>query len=278
VRFMPRKVELRIGDLIGFILRKIIRLRINIVRDNYKAAFPDASNEFFKKLEKDNYRHYGRLCMELMHLPFDAARFGMENVEVHGFDNFLEAIKKGKGVFILTSHVGYWEIMSVVAMLYKVPLNVITKYLRIKFLDNLWVKSRLKYGIKLIDENLTARLVIKAIKRGEAVGFVLDQFMGPPVGIKVNFFNRPAWTIASLAWFVEKTDAMVVPVVNYRRQDGKFDLIIKEAVPFKRFAMIEETISYNTQIYSNIIEQFIREKPEQWIWLHRRWKRVKEDD
>jgi Kdo2-lipid IVA lauroyltransferase/acyltransferase len=273
-----RRIELIVGDIIGFILHRVIRLRLNIIRGNYEIAFPDATPDFLKKLEKDNYKHYGRLCMELLHLPFDAARFGRKNVVVHGFENFQNAAEKGKGVFILTSHTGYWEIMSVMATLFKVPLNVITKYLRIKILDRLWVKSRLKYGIKLIDENFTARLVMKAIKNKEAVGFVLDQFTGPPIGIKVDFFEKPAWTAASLAWFVAKTDAAVVPVVNYRRPDGKFDLIVKAEIPFKRFDRIEDTIRYNTQEYSKTIEQFIKEKPEQWIWLHRRWKRTSVDD
>jgi Kdo2-lipid IVA lauroyltransferase/acyltransferase len=168
--------------------------------------------------------------------------------------------------------------MSVLASKYSISLNVITKYLRVKSLDEAWIKSRASYGIKLIDEVNSARTVLKAIRSKEVVGVVLDQFMGPPVGERLKFFNKPAWTITSLAWFVQKTGAVVVPVVNYRRDDGSFDLFIEPEIDFEKAGTDNQNIKRNTQRYTDIIESFVRRCPEQWIWLHRRWKRVKEDD
>ncbi|MCX6113371.1 MAG: lysophospholipid acyltransferase family protein, partial [Proteobacteria bacterium] len=231
-----------------------------------------------RKIERDNYSHYGRLVFEILHIPFDAARFAEKNVRVHNFENLRDAMSKKKGVFFLTAHTGYWEIMGIMAMKYKISLNIITKYLRIKFFDDIWVKSRESYGIKLIDEAYSARNVLKAIHSGEVVGMVLDQFMGPPVGEKILFFGKPAWSIVSLAWFVQKTGAAVVPVVNYRRTDGTFDLILYPEIPFEKIGRDDVNIRHNTQLYSNVIEGFVRKCPEQWIWVHRRWKRVKEDD
>ena len=271
-----RKIELAIGWCLGFLLFAL-HFRRQIIENNIRQAYSNVNIDV-KKLIFANYIHYGRLIMEILHLPFDSKRFAKANVRVHGFEHFEKALKKGKGVFFLSAHTGYWEVMGIVASEYKVPLNIITKYLRIGFLNKIWVKSRERAGIKLINETFSAKEVLKAIARGEVIGFVLDQFMGPPIGRRIEFYGRPAWTIASLAWFVQRTGASVVPVVNYRSEDGHFDLYISPEVEFENIGTKEENIVYNTQRYSNIMEEFVKARPEQWLWLHRRWKRVKEDD
>jgi len=272
-RFL-RRIELALGWMLGVILYAV-RFRRSIIEDNLRQAY--GADKDISHLIFANYIHYGRLVFEILHLPFDSKRFAKANVQVHGFEHFDKAFKKGKGVFFLSAHTGYWEVMGVIASEYKVPLNIITKYLRIGFLNRIWIKSRERAGIKLIHESFSAKAVLKAIGKGEVVGFVLDQFMGPPVGRRIKFFGRPAWTIASLAWFVQRTGAAVVPVVNYRTSDGHFDLYISPEVEFQKVGTEEDNIIHNTQRYSNIMEEFVRAKPEQWLWLHRRWKRVKED-
>jgi len=274
-RFL-RKIELAVGWWFGLLLFAV-RFRRRIIEENIRQAYSGVDINV-NKLIFANYIHYGRLIMELLHLPFDSKRFAKANVRVHGFEHFEKALKKGKGVFFLSAHTGYWEVMGVVASEYNVPLNVITKYLRIGFLNRIWVKSRERAGIRLINETFSAKEVLKTIAKGGVVGFVLDQFMGPPVGRRIKFFGRPAWTIASLAWFVQRTGACVVPVVNYRSDDGHFDLYISPEVEFQKIGTDEENIVHNTQRYSNIMEDFVKARPEQWLWLHRRWKRVKEDD
>jgi Kdo2-lipid IVA lauroyltransferase/acyltransferase len=272
-----RRIELALGWMLGAILLSL-RFRYRIIEDNLRQAYKNKTDAEIRELIFANYVHYGRLAFEILHLPFDSKRFAKANVRVNGFEHFEKAFKKGKGVFLLSAHTGYWEVMGVVASEYNVTLNVITKYLRIGFFNRIWIKSRERAGIRLINETFSAKEVLKAIKRGEAVGFVLDQFMGPPVGRRIQFFGRPAWTIASLAWFVQKTGAAVVPVVNYRTSDGHFDLYVSPEVEFQKIGTDEENIVHNTQRYSNIMEEFVKAKPEQWLWLHRRWKRVKEDD
>ena len=283
ITFLPRNWELFIGDLIGYTLYILFRFKRTTVRRNLLLAYEKelrngsmAINEI-RNIERRNYAHYGRLIMELLHIPVDAKRFAEKNVRVHNIEHIKNALLTGKGVFFLTGHIGCWEMMGVLASKHSVPLNIITKYLRSRSIDSVWVKSRESYGIKLINESGSARSVLRAIRKNEVVGVVLDQFMGPPVGEKIKFFDKPAWTISSLAWFVQKTDALVVPVVNYRKSDGSFDLIISPAIEFERVGNEIKNIRHNTQRYSDIIEGFIRKHPEQWIWLHRRWKRVKED-
>lgn len=283
IKFFPRRLELLNGKVLGLIL-KLCGFRTEIVRNNLLSAYNDdikkgkMSEQDLYWIERQNYIHYGRLIFELLHIPFDALRFAKKNVRVEGYDNLDNALKKGKGVFILSAHTGYWEIMSVMASLYNVPIYIVTKYLRIKFFDKIWVKSRQSYGVKLINETNSAREIIKAIRNNGAVGFVMDQFMGPPVGVRSTFFGKPAWTMASLAWFVSKTGAVVVPVFNVRNNDGSFTIKVAKEVEFKKTGSEDGDIKYNTQIYNDVVEGAIRSCPEQWLWIHRRWKRVKEDD
>lgn len=283
LRFLPRRVELFKGKILGLIL-KACGFRTKIVRDNLELAYSGdikkgkMSTADLLWLERQNYIHYGRLIFELLHIPFDALRFAKKNVKVEGYENIENALKKGKGVFLLSAHTGYWEIMSVMASLYNIPIHIVTKYLRISLFDKIWVKSRQSYGVKLINERNSAREILKTIKNNGAVGFVMDQFMGPPVGIRSSFFAKPAWTMASLAWFVSKTNAAVVPVFNFRNQDGSFTIQVGKELEFQRTGSSDGDIAYNTQLYNDVVESFIREYPDQWLWIHRRWKRVKEDD
>ena len=125
-----RKIELALGWLFGVLLFAV-RFRRRIIEDNLRQAYGE---ENLSKLIFANYVHYGRLVFEILHLPFDSKHFAKANVRVHDYKNFDKAFKKGKGVFFLSAHTGYWEVMGVMASEYKVPLNIITKYLRIGFL------------------------------------------------------------------------------------------------------------------------------------------------
>ncbi len=270
---MPRRLELFLGRILGLLLR-CCSFRTKIVRANLSLAYKDKEAS---KIEINNYIHYGRLIFELLHIPFDGLRFAKKNVRVEGYEHIERALSKGKGVFLLSAHTGYWEIMSVMAAIYCLPIYIVTKYFRIKLLDRIWVKSRESYGVKLINETKSAREIIKALKNNGAVGFVMDQFMGPPNGVRVNFFSHPAWSMSSLAWFVAHTGASVVPVFNHRNSDGTFTIKVLEEIKFARTGSDDGDIIYNTQIYNDVVEQAIREYPDQWLWIHRRWKRVKED-
>lgn len=282
VKLLPRKFELFMGKGLGLLL-KAFGFRTCIVRSNLRLAYNDdiKKGKMFEPdlafLERENYIHYGRLIFELLHIPFDGLRFAKKNVKVEGYENIQGALKKGKGVFLLSAHTGYWEIMSVMASIYEMPIYIVTKYLRMKAFDRIWVRSRESYGVKLINETNSAREIIKAIKSNGAVGFVMDQFMGPPAGVRSSFFGRPAWTMASLAWFVSKTGASVVPVFNVRNDDGTFTIKVHKELEFKSTGSTDGDMIYNTQLYNDVVEKAVRECPQQWLWLHRRWKSVKED-
>ncbi len=273
LKFIPRSLELFLGRILGLLLR-CCGFRTKIVRSNISLAY---KGQEAHKIEVNNYIHYGRLIFELLHIPFDGLRFAKKNVKVEGYEHIEKALSKGKGVFLLSAHTGYWEIMSVMAAIYGLPIYIVTKYFRIKLLDRIWVKSRQSYGVKLINETKSAREIIKTLKNNGAVGFVMDQFMGPPNGVRVNFFSHPAWSMSSLAWFVAHTGASVVPVFNHRNSDGTFTIKVFKEIDFVRTGSDDGDIIYNTQIYNDVVEQAIREYPDQWLWIHRRWKRVKED-
>lgn len=283
VKFMPRRLEMGLGYLLGLFIYYVLRRRRSVVRKNLLLAFEqelargDMNMKDINRIEIDNYIHIGRFLLEILHIPFDAKRFSEKNVNVYGLGNIEKAHKKKKGVFILTAHIGYWEIMSITGSLLNKNIYVLTKYLRIKFLDNIWVKSRKSYGVKLIKETNSAKDVLKAVKENNIVGYVLDQFTVTGLAVKTKFFNKTAWTSKSLALFAMKTGAAVVPAYTYRNPDGTFDFHIYPELDFVKEETKEKTIQTNTQIYTNTIEEFIRQEPEQWLWMHKRWKSVDDE-
>jgi KDO2-lipid IV(A) lauroyltransferase len=166
--------------------------------------------------------------------------------------------------------------MSATCEILKIPLHVITKKFKAKNLNEFWVRLRKARGIKLIAEEKSTFEILRAIRQGQAVGFILDQFMGPPVGVKTQFFGYPTGTAAALALFADRTRAPVIPVYNVRQKDGRLRIVFEKPVEFMEQGSRDKNISFMTQVYTNRIEGIVRKYPEQWLWLHKRWKPFRE--
>lgn len=240
--------------------------------ESMSLCFPEKSKAEIYQMAKANYINYGCGLIELLWMPQFSEKTFKKWIVVKGFEKYQKAMGEGKGVFLLTLHMGAWELMTATNQVLKIPIHVITKKFKAKGLNQVWVNMRKAKGIKLIEEEKTTFQILRAIRGGECVGFILDQFMGPPVGVLTTFFGRPTGTPAALALFAGRTQAPVVPVYNYRRSDGSLEIVFEDPIPFMEQGSTEKNISFMTQIYTNKIEDIVRKHPEQWMWLHRRWK------
>jgi hypothetical protein len=183
--------------------------------------------------------------------------------------------EKRGGVF-LAAHLGNWELAVAAVAANGIPIDVVVKESKNatsqKFLE--WYRDRLGIGVFL--ETKTVKEIFNSINSGRWVVFILDQYMGPPIGVPVNFFGREAGTAAGLALFCEKRDIPVFPAYNYRDADGKLCTVIEPRLEYGELPQTRNSrIYHRTQIYNNAIESMIRKHPEQWLWLHRRWKEFK---
>jgi KDO2-lipid IV(A) lauroyltransferase len=265
-------MQLTLGKLLGLTWFYLVRIRRGQVFSGLHLAFPELSDGQRYQIAKLNYINYGQSFIETLMIPCLSQNFLNSQIEWYGFENYLAAQNKGKGVFLLTLHMGSWELMSVAGVRRGVPLYNITKKFKASGINKAWVDLRLNQGLKLISEEKSTFEILRVLKKGAAVGFILDQFMGPPPGVKTVFFGKETGTASGLALFADRTGVPVLPVYNFRTNEGKINIVFEPELNFMEQGDTRKNISFMTQLYTSKIEDIVKKHPEQWLWLHRRWK------
>jgi KDO2-lipid IV(A) lauroyltransferase len=176
-------------------------------------------------------------------------------------------------VLFLTGHLGGWELSAFAHSLYGHPLGVVMRSLDNVYLDRLTKSYRTMHGNSMLDKDDSVRGLLSAMKSGETVGILMDTNMTPPQGVFVDFFGIPACTASGMARIALRTDAAVVP--GFTIWDPvlrKYRLRFDSAVELVRTGDDDADIVANTQLFTKVIEEYVRKYPEQWLWVHRRWK------
>jgi KDO2-lipid IV(A) lauroyltransferase len=267
----PRQVQLAWGRFFGSILFRI-GFRKKVVLQNLKIAFPQ--NEVQQNLLlRSSYAHLGNLLIEILYLLGPMKSFVEKYVDLQGLNHLEEAKKQGKGVIFLASHLGNWEVMAATGgVLAKTDLMLVTKHLKPEWLHQMIERSRSHCGVRATYEPKTLRDVLSHLKKNGTVGFVLDQYAGPPVGVRVSFFGLPVGTTQAVATLAKRTGAVVLPVENFRTPEGRWSIRIHPAVEWEKAEDPNLELALNTQSYAKTIEESILRHPEQWLWTHRRFK------
>lgn len=273
VSFLPRSLELRLGSLLGCALLFIKSKRRKIASENIRRCLPELGSGGWRKLLNQNYRHYGILAFELLHmfspLPHHWARYARKNSVFEGLDHWRAANKKGKGVLFVASHLANWELMAAAGAFCGIPITMVTKHLKPEWLHRKIESSRLSSGVSAAYEPRTLPLIMRALRKGESVGFVLDQYAGPPLGIPVKFFNVEVGTLAAVGTLAQRTGAVVLPTRTYRDLNGIVHVCVEPALEFTDTS--EQDI---TAALAQCVETWVRQHPAQWLWIHRRFKNV----
>ncbi len=240
---------------------------------NLKLAFPDWAEEQRRAVMKGMAQNLAWMAVEFARLP----RYTRENIEysvvLDGHENFLAAHERGKGVIYLTGHIGAWELSSYAHALYGFPLHYMARPLDNRPLDALVNRYRGRSGNQPIYKNEAARSMLRVLKGAGTVGILADQNTMPDEGVFVDFFGVPACTTTGIARVALHTDAAVVPGYAYwDAQLGKYRLRFEPAVELVRTGDNERDVTENTQRFAKVLEAVIRKYPEQWVWIHARWK------
>jgi KDO2-lipid IV(A) lauroyltransferase len=240
---------------------------------NLALAFPGKNLPERKRILRGEFTSLGRQLAEVCLFP----RYRQENVEqvvvYDGLENFSQAHARGKGVLFLTGHFGGWELSAFTHSMHGHWLHVVMRPMDNPYLDRLIRQYRTMHGNKTVDKDNFVRGLLAAMKAGEVVGILMDTNMTPPQGIFVNFFGIPACTASGLARIALRTDAAVVPSFTiWDPALGKYRLRFDPALELIRTGDLEADIVANTQEFTKVIEDYVRTYPEQWLWVHRRWK------
>jgi Kdo2-lipid IVA lauroyltransferase/acyltransferase len=240
---------------------------------NLRLAFPEWSDAQRQAVLKGMARNLGWMAAEFARLPGYTAE-NIENVVVlDGHENFLAGKSRGKGVIYLTGHIGAWELSSYAHALYGFPLHYMARPLDNAPLDAMVNEYRGRSGNKPIYKNEAARMMMKVLKGAGTIGILADQNTMPGEGVFVEFFGMPACTTTGIARVALHTDAAVVPGYAYWDENlRKYRLRFEPPVELVRTGDAERDVRENTQRFTKVIEEIIRKHPEQWVWIHARWK------
>ena len=273
VGMLPRPLAHGAGVLVGGMVYYLHpRLRRAGLR-NLELAFPKSSPSERRKILRGVYVSLGRLLGEVCLFPAYTRTNASEIAVYQGFENFEAAEKRGKGVLLLTAHLGGWEVGSFFHSLEGHPMQIVVRPLDNPYVDALVTYYRGLHGNTMIGKQEFARGLLAAMRSNQTVGILMDTNMTPPQGVFVDFFGLRACTASGLARIALHTDAAVVPAFTIwdpvlRKYRVEFD----RAVELVRTGNEEADAVANTAKFTRVIEDYIRRYPDQWLWVHRRWK------
>jgi KDO2-lipid IV(A) lauroyltransferase len=269
---IPRKM--RIGFFTG-LFRLYYHLSSKhrlIAIHNLKCAFPEKKMEEIIAITKGVYRTMGIVAADFFGLPSLTKDNINDLVEVEGLEHCQKAFEQNRGILMVTAHFGNWELAAIAFSLVLKPAVVIYRPLDSAILDNLVYTVRSSTGNTPLPKNRAMRQMIRSLKRNEVLGILIDQNVFQREGVFVDFFGRPACTNNGLALIAMHTEAPVIPAYLVRLENGKYRLVIKEEIKLIRTGDNDEDIRINTQNFTRFVEDVVRKYPDQWLWVHQRWK------
>jgi Kdo2-lipid IVA lauroyltransferase/acyltransferase len=240
---------------------------------NLRLAFPEWTDAQRKRVLRGMVRQIGWMAGEFSQFP----KYTRETIErivvVDGFENFDAARRKGKGVLFLTGHMSAWELAPFAQALYGHPLHFLVRPIANQKVDALINGYRCRSGNQPIDKNRSARAILKVLGDGGTVGVLADHNTDIEESVFVDFFGVKASTTSGLARLALRIDAAVVPgFLSWDDQRRKYRLRFEPAVELARTANEEADVVENTARFTRVIEDFVRAHPDQWLWVHKRWK------
>lgn len=269
---MPRPLARAMGITIAGIVYTLHGKLRRVGMRNLALAFPEKTVGERRKILRRVFKSLGRQLGEVCLFPKYTRESITKTVVYEGFENFERASERGKGVVFLTGHLGAWELSAFAHSLYGYPLNIVMRPLDNPYLDRLVRAYRTMHGNKAVDKDF-ARGLLAAMRKGETVGVLMDTNMIASQGVFVDFFGLQASTASGLARVALKTDAAVVPGFTiWDPELKKYRLRFDPPVKLIRTGNTEADVIANTALFTKIIEDYVRRYPDQWLWVHRRWK------
>jgi KDO2-lipid IV(A) lauroyltransferase len=270
---LPRSVARAVGAGLGKIAWTILPRLRHVGLQNLQKAFPEKTDAERETILRGVFRslgwQIGEFCKMSRYTPEQVSTF----IRCDGLENYLAARAKGKGVLVLTGHLGAWELSSFYHSLMGYPMSLVIRRLDNPLVDEFVNRIRCLHGNRVIHKDDFARGLLTSMKNGETVGILMDTNMTPPQGVFVPYFGVDACTASGLARVALHSGAAVLPgFLVWEAAEKKYVLRFGEELELVRTGKMASDILANTALFTATIEAYVRRYPEQWLWVHRRWK------
>ncbi|MBA3355428.1 MAG: lysophospholipid acyltransferase family protein [Pyrinomonadaceae bacterium] len=272
---LPRPAAVAIGLLLGRIAYGLPGGLNRTGQRNLQIAFPEKSDAERQQLLRGSFENLGRLLGEFSQLPHatpEALRKLIEYDQV-GLSYLREAKKNGRGIIFLTGHVGSWELLSFAWSALEYPISFLVRPIDNSRVEAMIEKVRTRFGNRAIDKKSAARQSLRVLREGGTLGILSDLNSHPNEGVFVPFFGKLACTSAGIATLALKTDAVVIPTCAvWDKQKKRYFFHGDPPVELVRTGDHRKDVELNTARFAAAMERMVRLYPEQWLWIHKRWK------
>jgi KDO2-lipid IV(A) lauroyltransferase len=249
-----------------------------IALHNLRCAFPEKDMEELIRIAKGVYRNLAITAAEFFSMPSITRENLHEWVEMEGLEHFEAGMARGNGLLTIIAHFGNWELMPVTFPLFlkfPKPSYIVYRPLDSPVLDNMVEHVRTINGHVMIPKGGSGKRIMELLKENQSIAILSDQNASVHDGVFVDFFGRPACTSVGLAVLALRSGAPVLPMFMARQKSGKYKFILKPLVEVSQTGDYEKDLLENTQRFTKVVEDVVREYPDQWFWIHQRWKTKK---
>lgn len=271
---VPRRRIASIGRVLGMLMYSIDVRHRRIVRRNLKFVYPEWSPERVKKISKRIFQNLGITFLEICQMICFSSDDIMDRVKIRGEEHLLNAMDNNKGAILISAHLGNWEIVPLFWSLYfNTPITVVARKILNKII-NRWIYGlRTRFGSRVIYKDVALPEMTRTLRQGKVLAILIDQGTKSSLGVKIKFFNKFVTATPAAALLAMRCKSPVLPGFCTRNADGAFTISIEPPLVLKRTNDLGSDLKTNTQIMTDAIEKAVRKYPEQWFWVHKRWRK-----
>lgn len=269
IRALPHRSARHVGKIIGEIAYRLDRRQRWVAENNLRQLLPELSDRQRRHLIRRCFRHFGGVICDSLSLGrFDAVGI-CRYLTLEGWEHLPRAEEKGRGLLIVSAHLGNWEVLAHPLELYRGGMHILSRRSDNPLIERELHRLRGRFGTSTIYKRQAARGISRAIRRGEGAIILIDHRVHPNEGLEVPFFGSPAMTTPLVARLSLLHQVPVVPMFGFPVQGGRFRVVARQ--PILPDGTGETAVATLTRRYLGVVEEEIRRRPEMWLWMHERW-------
>jgi len=271
---IPKSIICLLGNLLGILIYYIDFPHRRIVKRNLKFAYPEWADDEIYRVSRRIFQNLGITILEILQMAFFSKEDFLRNIRIRGEEHLLNAVEGGKGVVIISAHLGNWEAASLFAPCYfGYPVTSVARKIESGIINRWIFKLRTRFGNSIIDKEGALPEMTQTLRCGKILALMIDQGTKKSEGVELVFYGKKVTVTPAAAMLALRCKSPVLPVFCVREEDQKLTIIIEPPVDLVRTKDLRDDLSTNTQIMTCAIENAVRRYPDQWLWLHKRWKR-----